>query len=273
MTKGSDLRRTLETSARDILFGSRSFSAVRDAYQFVFDREKRAFRQQVLRFYRSFISRNDLVFDIGANVGEYSDTFLALGARVVAIEPNPAGCKRLKILEKRGSLFVEECAVGDAEGSSSMRICSDPGLSTLSNEWYQTARTAAEHKDLIWSDAINVRISTLDSLALKYGTPAFIKVDVEGFEDRVLAGMSFRPQAISFEFHPTLMNIVRSCLRNPVLHETYRFNYTVGMSHSFELKEWVGARDLENILTQARFEEEFGDIFCRRNHRSHAVSN
>ena len=39
--------------------------------------------------YGKFISRGDLVFDIGCNLGQKSVTFLRLGARVIALEPNP----------------------------------------------------------------------------------------------------------------------------------------------------------------------------------------
>ena len=259
------MRRAVERFAREALFGSRLFPAVRNVYQRVFDREKLASRKQMLDFYAGFMSRGDLVFDIGANVGEYSDTFLELGARVVAIEPNPVCCQRLKMVAKRGSnLVIENCAVGDLEGTASMHICSDSGLSTLSSEWYQTARTSALHSHASWLGTIDVKIATLDSLVAKYGVPTFIKIDVEGFEDRVLAGMSFQPQALSFEFHFALLNLVGACLRNPALHEAYSFNYMVGMNPSFELAAWVGAGDLERILAQAHFEEEFGDIFCRR---------
>jgi FkbM family methyltransferase len=264
LTKREGMKLAVEGVARELLFGSHLFPAVRNAYQRVFDREKLASRKQRLDFYAEFMSRGDLVFDVGANVGEYSDNFLALGARVVAIEPNAACCKRLKLLTKRGNLVIENCAIGDAEGTASMHICSDTGLSTLSNEWYQISRTSAIHSRSSWSGTVDVRVATLDSLVAKYGIPTFIKIDVEGFEDRVLAGMSFQPQALSFEFHFALLNLVGTCLRNAALQQAYSFNYTVGMNLSFELATWVGASDLERILAQAHSEEEFGDIFCRR---------
>jgi FkbM family methyltransferase len=264
LNKREGMKPAVEKFARELLFGSRLFPAVRSAYQRVFDREKLAARKQKLDVYAGFMTRGDLVFDVGANVGEYSDMFLALGARVVAIEPNPACCERLKLVAKRGNIAIENCAVGDADGIASMHIFSDHGLSTLSNEWYQLVRTSAIHKHASLSGMIDVRVTTLDSLVAKYGTPAFIKIDVEGFEDHVLAGMSFHPQALSFEFHFSLLNLVNACLRKPVLQDAYSFNYTVGMNPSFQLAAWVSASDLEEILATAHYEEEFGDIFCRR---------
>ena len=40
--------------------------------------------------YRQFVKRGDLVFDIGAHVGDRVAAFRRLGAKVVAVEPQPA---------------------------------------------------------------------------------------------------------------------------------------------------------------------------------------
>jgi FkbM family methyltransferase len=258
------MKRVVERFAREAAFSSRLFPTVRNVYQRVFDREKFASRKQMLDFYAGFVSRGDLVFDVGANIGEYSDMFLTLGARVVAVEPNPICCERLRMVAKRGGLLVENCAVGDADGTSSMHICSESGLSTLSSEWYQTVRASALHGHTQWAGVIDVRIATLDSLVAKYGEPNFVKIDVEGLEDRVLAGMSFQPQALSFEFHFQLLNLAGVCLQNAALKDAYTFNYMVGTSPCFKLASWVSAGDLEQILAQTHADQEFGDIFCRK---------
>src|SRR5208282_493851 len=73
-------------------------------------------KQHVLglrQFYSQFISEGDLVFDVGANSGEYSRAFLALGAKVVAIEPTPGLVQRLRNI---AGLTVKECAMGSQQG-------------------------------------------------------------------------------------------------------------------------------------------------------------
>ncbi|HRF81237.1 MAG TPA: FkbM family methyltransferase, partial [Flavobacteriales bacterium] len=40
----------------------------------------------------------------------------------------------------------------------------------------------------VWDRAIEVPVTTLDRLIDQYGRPAFVKIDVEGFEDEVLVG-------------------------------------------------------------------------------------
>jgi len=92
----------------------------------------------------------------------------------------------------------------------------------------------------------------------------FIKIDVEGFEDHVLAGMSFAPKALSFEFHFALLNIARASLNNSSLRNGYCFNYIDGIEPEFRLDTWVSAGDLERILTEVHSRAEYGDVFCRK---------
>lgn len=58
-------------------------------YRAVYGREAGKHREKLRKFYSQFLSPGDLVFDIGANVGVYTEVFSSLGSRVVAVEPNP----------------------------------------------------------------------------------------------------------------------------------------------------------------------------------------
>ncbi len=53
------------------------------------------------RLYAQFVRPGDLVFDVGAHVGDRVASFRRLGARVVAIEPQPALAFTLKALYGR----------------------------------------------------------------------------------------------------------------------------------------------------------------------------
>lgn len=83
-----------------------------------------------------FIKANSLVFDVGANVGNKTQQFLELGARVVAFEPVES-CV-LALLERfKGDKRVEivPCAVGAKCGEGDIEMGSTPNLSTLAPEW------------------------------------------------------------------------------------------------------------------------------------------
>jgi FkbM family methyltransferase len=53
-----------------------------------------------------------------------------------------------------------------------------------------------------WSQQIKVPVTTLDRLIKAHGLPAFVKIDVDGMEHEVLAGLSVPLSALSFESCP-----------------------------------------------------------------------
>ena len=70
------------------------------------------------RLYGDFVRPGDLVFDVGAHVGDRVASFRRLGARVVAVEPQPAMVRVLRLLYGRSkSVAIEAVAVGREPGS------------------------------------------------------------------------------------------------------------------------------------------------------------
>src|SRR5438876_9126382 len=76
------------------------------------------FRQRrIRRLYRQLVGSGDLVFDIGAHVGNHVRAVRALGCRVVAVEPQADFARVLRILFGRASdVTILEAAVGDRPG-------------------------------------------------------------------------------------------------------------------------------------------------------------
>ena len=61
---------------------------------------RRAQYRAEISFYSNFISSNDLCFDIGANIGSKTEAFLAIGASVVAVEPQPDLAREIRARTK-----------------------------------------------------------------------------------------------------------------------------------------------------------------------------
>ena len=206
------------------------------------------------RFTSQFVRPGHLVFDVGANRGEYSEMYAALGASVVAVEPNP---ELVEIVRARvPNAIVEEAAVGAVEGTADLWRGADDGDSTLSKE-YRAVLARTIHATM---HPLRVRVTTLDSLIARHGVPHFVKIDVEGFEEAVLRGLTARPAALSFEFHAALLGELEKCLtRLP----DYQFRIAVGYDFSWQT-EWVGAGA---ILHRARELSDgepslFGDVYA-----------
>jgi FkbM family methyltransferase len=128
-------------------------------------------RRQLAVFYRNFLARGDLCFDVGANLGDRTEAFLATGANLVAIEPQAACFAELQRTYGNNSrVWLIDAALGDTEGIAEISICDKaPTISTMSERWRTTGRFANDYK---WSTRQPVRVTTLDTLIDRCGLRA-----------------------------------------------------------------------------------------------------
>lgn len=187
------------------------------------------------RFYRRFIRPGDVAFDIGAHVGDRAGSFCRLGARVLAVEPQPRLARLLRLVFARApSVHVLPVLVGAAAGTARLALNSaNPTVATASPDFIAAAAGAPGWEGQTWDGAITVAVTTLDALAGTHGAPAFIKIDVEGYEAAVLAGLRRAPRALSFEFTTIQRPVALECLT--LLHGLgYRaFNACLGEGMAF----------------------------------------
>jgi FkbM family methyltransferase len=215
------------------------------------------------RLYGAFVSPGDLVFDIGAHVGDRIAAFRRLGARVVAVEPQPALAFTLKALYGRDrGVTVVRTAVGRSPGTIAMRINVDnPTVSTASDAFVDAAHGAAGWEGQAWEKSIRVPVTTLDALIEAHGVPGFIKIDVEGFEGEALAGLTRRVAALSFEFTTIQREVARACIARCVELGFARFNAAIGESQ--ELGEWRTAEAMARWLDGLPHAANSGDVYAR----------
>jgi FkbM family methyltransferase len=157
-------------------------------------------RSAMDRLYGRFVRTGDLVFDVGSHVGDRIAAFRRLGARVVACEPNPPLVKTIRLIYRRDAqVIIEPVAVGRAAGTIDMKINVDnPTVSTASKEFLKASQGAPGWEGQNWDKTITVGMTTLDALIARHGMPAFIKIDVEGFEAEALGGLTQPVRALSF---------------------------------------------------------------------------
>jgi FkbM family methyltransferase len=214
--------------------------------------------------YRRFLKPGDLAFDIGAHVGDRTASFRRLGARVVALEPQPDCFAALRILhgEDRSVTLVEQ-ACGASAGRLQFNVNSaNPTVSTLSGDFVKAAAGAGGWENQVWDRAIEVRVTTLDRLIANHGLPAFTKIDVEGHEAEVLAGLSSPLPALSFEFTTIQREVALACLGRLRALGRYRFDVALGESQQLTFGHPVSFTEMADHLAGLPHEANSGDIYA-----------
>src|SRR5262249_52952776 len=135
-------------------------------------------RRAMDRLYAQFVAPGDLVFDVGAHVGDRVAAFRRLGARVVAVEPQPALRRTLTLLFDRDrDLALVAAAIGREAGMAKLKInLSNPTISTLSEDFITAGRDAVGWQGEAWPASCEVPVMTLDALIEAHGRPAFVKL-------------------------------------------------------------------------------------------------
>lgn len=215
---------------------------------------------------RQFVRAGDLVFDIGAHVGDRTASFLRLGAHVVSLEPQPRVFRALRLLHGRNpqaTLCAQ--AVGAVAGELEMFLNTDnPTISTLSTDLIAAAQGAQGWQGQTWDGCHVVPVVTLDHLIATYGTPHFVKIDVEGHEAEVLAGLSAPLPLLSFEFTTIQRDVAYACIARLAALGDYVFNLSLGEDHALLHAEWISSDDISAQISALPESANSGDVYARR---------
>lgn len=217
------------------------------------------------RHYAPFLGPGDLAFDVGAHVGNHARCFAGLGARVIAIEPQPAFAAWLRrLFRARPQVTVLECALAATAGAVELYGSPrTPTVATASPGWMAAVRRSASFEQVQWTEAVEVPATTLDALIGRHGMPRFCKIDVEGYEAEVLRGLSQPIPALSFEYVPAAVDVARRAAALLADLGRYRFNLTLGERRRFLWPEWRPLAALDAWLAARQVDERSGDVYAR----------
>src|SRR5262249_26537729 len=223
-------------------------------------------RQRRLKdLYTQFVRAGDLVFDIGAHAGNHVRAFSALGCRVVALEPQPDFARLLRMLfSRRSGVRIIEAGAGRSAGRQQLSISErTPTVTSLAAGWRDRRAGDPDFKDVEWNRAVEIDVTTLDALIEQYGAPAFIKIDVEGSEPDVLAGLTRPVPALAFEFLPRALEQADACVARLGSLGNYVFNWSRGETHVLAARSWLSARHILAALRTPEARQRSGDVYAR----------
>lgn len=159
--------------------------------------------------FRAAVREGDVFVDIGANIGMtvlVAARLVGPRGKVVAFEPNPQVFQRLSehlsINQLAGLVEARNLGLADAPGELVLHVPTHTGQASFAPLADEVARTGATDR------RVSVRVGDEELAALPPG-PMLVKIDVEGFETRVLAGLTRtlaqRRPAVCTEAVPALL--------------------------------------------------------------------
>lgn len=214
-----------------------------------------------------FLKKDALAFDIGSHVGDRVASFRRIGARVVALEPQPALVRTLRILFALDrKVTIVASAVGSLPGEIELNLnLKNPTVATASEEFIKAAEGAPGWEEQRWTRKLKVPMTTLDALIAQHGTPQFVKIDVEGFEDEVIAGCTHPLPALSLEFTTIQRGVARKAIARLAALADYSFNASLGENQRLEHREGISAAAITTWLDALPIEANSGDIYAALN--------
>jgi FkbM family methyltransferase len=223
-------------------------------------------RNLLRRHYAGFITNGDLCFDIGANIGDRVGIFLSLGGRIVAVEPQPP-CVEVLSAQYGGNprVTILPAAVGAGNGIQDMFVSGSSTISSMSPGWIEAVKKSDRFPGVSWDKKIRVDVITVDELVKRFGRPAFIKIDVEGFEEEVIRGIVSPVKALSFEFTPEYADTAIRSIRHLGGLGPVELNFSPGETMSFiSPQKWFPVEAMVEEIGRLRKDRGMnGDIYVR----------
>jgi hypothetical protein len=162
-------------------------------------------------------------------------------------------------------VVIEPVALGAVTGTIELRINVDnPTISTASESFVAAAKGAVGWKEQSWTKSVPVPITTLDAMIARHGMPAFIKIDVEGFEAEVLSGITHPVAALSFEFTTIQRDVAHAAIERCVALGFRDFDAALGESQSLVHGDWQSAETIRRWLIELPDAANSGDIYAVR---------
>ena len=210
--------------------------------------------QEEPNFYKNFLkihpSKNNLIFDVGANKGNKAKIFSKLSKKVVAFEPSEKLYNLLKGKFRNFNIIILNCALGSRVSESQMYLVEkNEAYNSLNKKHIETTTSSRGIATLNSVKIQKVKVEVIENFIQKYGIPKYIKIDVEGYELEVLKGLLTPVPMLSFEANlPEFLEeaIQSILLLDNLSPEGYRFNFVNDLN--FLEEEFMNKNEAINYL-------------------------
>jgi FkbM family methyltransferase len=214
---------------------------------------------------KTILNENDLVFDVGCNIGNKTAEYLMYNTKVIGFEPQPNCVKQLiNRFKDSNNVIIEPIGLDAKKGESFIYEASHDTISSMSEEFINTVKKE-RFNGYNWGNKIPIKVNKLDNMIRKYGKPKYIKIDVEGYELNVLKGLTYPIDVISIEFTPELCQTSIDCINYmESINGECIYNYGYREDKDFKFENWLSKNEMiEYISSIHDYNFEFGDIYIK----------
>ncbi len=221
-------------------------------------------KARLTNLYRPFVTEGMLCFDIGSHFGNRIQIWRKLGAKVIAVEPQP---RLFSFLTSKfstdESVVLIQGVLAEQEGEVTFyHNTMNPSLSTIDKSWIEEKKSDPLWGKYSWDHELTVQASTLDALIAKYGAPDFCKIDVEGAELTVLSGLSKPLNCISFEYLSIDKERTLRCIDRLEELGVYEYNWTYSEFSKLKSEKWLSASEMKNVASAMNDGTYSGDVYA-----------
>ncbi|MBK9212403.1 MAG: FkbM family methyltransferase [Saprospiraceae bacterium] len=211
------------------------------------------------------ILKNDLIFDVGANIGVKTEYYRKNGWRVICFEPQKLLVEKLKQkFEGDDDVIIEHCGIGSEKSELLLKKSSTSHSQATFDAERRREVDLIRKNNFTFDEEEIVKVDTLDYMIKKHGLPKYIKIDVETFEIEVISGLSQKVDYLSFEYNNLQLENTLKIIDKLEKLKFSQFTYGVGEGFPYPWSKWFGIQEFKKSLEQkAHFNKVGGgDIYC-----------
>lgn len=204
----------------------------------------------------------NIVFDIGANVGRWTDANIGNYDKIIAVEASPNTFKRLKENCKNNNIEVLNYAICNNNGEDiKFYQAHADHLSTMNKDWLTDSNSRFYNQKY---DEIICKTNTIDNLIMKYGKPNIIKVDVEGGEYECIKSLTQKVDCLCFEWASETNPITCKCLDYLCTLGFNLFYIQNTDKYTFipDVRKYENVSNVKSKLSKMISKKDWGMIWC-----------
>jgi FkbM family methyltransferase len=204
-----------------------------------------------------------MFFDIGANIGNWALANIHSCQKIISVEASHTTYKKLLLnINNNNNIVCLNYAVcnSDEEYITFYDSYSADTLSTLNKDWLTSPSSRFYNYSY---NEIKCKTISIDNLIQLYGTPEFIKIDVEGGEFDCLTSLTQKVNHLCFEWASETNNITFKCI--DYLEELGYEYFAIQFEdhYTYRPNNYTSKQDILNILNNTTPKKEWGMIWVK----------